>query len=171
MGLLALIPFGELIVDRLSKWSERRDAIKQAKVDAEVATLRAKAELAAYTVKADIEWDLKWADQATNSWKDEWLLVLWTIPLVGLFIPPLRPYVIEGFDYMRGFHPDAGFWYMAGWAVIFAATFGLKGAMAYMLPGRTAQIATILGGIPEDIPEKAASTAQAAITKLLADKP
>lgn len=171
MGLLALIPFGEMIVDRISKWAERRDAIKQAEADAKVAVLKAKAELAAYTVKSEIEWDLKWADQASNSWKDEWLLILWTVPLVGLFIPPLRPYVIEGFDYMRGFHEDAGYWYMAGWAIIFAATFGLKGALAYMLPGKAAHLAKIIGELPDDIPDKAASSAQAAISKLLAEKP
>lgn len=167
MGLLALLPFGELIVNTLSKWSERRDALKDAKLQAEIAEYKAKAEIAAYKVKADIEWDLKWADQAGNSWKDEFMLLLWSAPLIGLFIPGIRDYVMEGFRFLQLFNPDVAYWYMAGWSIIFAAVFGFKQAAAIMLPGQTGKLAQILAGIPDDIPEGVAQEAQSKVTEAI----
>ena len=171
MSWLAFVPFGELIIESVSKWSQRRDSIKQAEVDARIAELKAKAEIAAFKVKADIEWDLKWADQAGSSWKDEFMLLLWSFPLIGLFVPGIRPYVMEGFDYLKLFNAEAGYWYMAGWAIIFSATFGFRQAAAFMLPGRTAELAKVLSSIPDDIPPEVAGSAQTAISKLLGAKP
>lgn len=167
MGLLAFLPFGEMIAKEIAGWSQRRDALKAARLDADVAELKAKAEIAAYKVKADIEWDLKWADQAASSWKDEFMLIIWAMPLIGLFVPGIRPYVLDGFEYLKGFHPEAPLWYMAGWAIIFAATFGFKSAAALMLPGQAGKLAGILGAIPDDIPPAVADKAQSAIDKAL----
>ncbi|WP_266031219.1 hypothetical protein [Brucella intermedia] len=167
MGLLSFIPFGEFIIKEVSKWSERRDAISSAKLEAELAELKAKAEVAAYKVKADIEWDLKWADQAGSSWKDEFMLILWAAPLIGLFIPGIRPFVMEGFDYLKAFNPDVAYWYMAGWAIIFSAVFGFRQAAALMLPGQAGKLAGILANIPDDIPDVVAKKAQDGIDQLL----
>lgn len=167
MSLLAYIPFGELIVKEVSGWFERRDTIRAAKLDAQVAELKAKAEIAAYKVKADIEWDIKWADQAGASWKDEFMLILWATPMIGLFIPGIQDHVIEGFNYLKAFNEDIGYWYMAGWSIIFSAVFGFKQAAALMLPGQTGKLATILSNIPEDIPEAAVEKAQASVDSVL----
>lgn len=167
MSWFAALPFVEFIVKEVSGWSQRRDILKQAKLDGQVAELKAKAEIAAYKVKADIEWDLKWADQASTSWKDEYLLIIWSVPLIGLFVPFMRPYIMEGFDYLKVFNPDAANWYMAGFAIIFSAVFGMKAATALMLPGQTGRLAGILSSIPDDIPDGAAERAQAAINAAL----
>ncbi|MBO6814564.1 MAG: hypothetical protein JJ891_06875 [Rhizobiaceae bacterium] len=140
------------------KWSERRDALKTAEHEAKVAEVKARAEVAAYKVKADIEWDLKWADQASSSWKDEFILAIWSIPILGLiasmFIPPMRPAVMETLNYLQAFHPDFAEWYMAGWGIIFAATFGMRNAMSVMLPGRAARVLEASKGLKDDIPEE-----------------
>lgn len=149
--------------DKVSRWSERQDQLAQAKHEASVAEWRAKSEVAAFKVKADLEWDLKWADGAAASWKDEFMLVLWAFPLIALFIPGLRPFVMEGFEYLKGFHEDAPQWYMAGWAIIFAATFGFKQAATLMMPGRVAKLASALGSLDDDIPDTIAGKAQEAI--------
>lgn len=167
MGWLAAIPLVEYLVKQVSDWSARRDQIKQAETDAKVAELRAKAEIAAYKVKADIEWDLKWADQAGSSWKDEFMLILWSLPMIGLFVPGLRPFVIDGFNYLKMFNPDAPAWYMAGWAIIFAAVFGFRQAAALMLPGQTGKLAGILAQLPDDIPDEVAGKAQASVAEAL----
>lgn len=167
MGWLAAIPLAEYVVKQLSDWSARRDQIKQAETDAKIAELKAKAEIAAYKVKADIEWDLKWADQAGSSWKDEFMLILWSMPMIGLFIPGLRPFVMEGFDYLKLFNPDAPSWYMAGWAIIFAAVFGFKQAAALMLPGQAGKLAGVLAQLPDDIPDEVATKAQSSVDALL----
>ncbi|MER9178941.1 hypothetical protein [Mesorhizobium sp. M0767] len=168
MWFTALLPIGEFIVKEVSSWSQRRDAIKSAKLDADLAVFKAQAEIAAYKVKADIEWDLKWADQAGSSWKDEYLLILWSIPLVALFIPGLRPFVEQGFDYLKTFTgADMGAWYMGGWAVIFSAVFGLKAAASLMLPGQTGKLLSILSATPDDIPPSVAAKAQSSIDAAL----
>jgi hypothetical protein len=153
----------------LSKWAERRDNIAKAKADAEIAKITAEAELAAYKYKADVEWDLKWADNAQSSWKDEWLVILWSIPLVGLFLPFLRPFIMEGFVFLKQFNPEAPTWFMAGWAIIFAATFGLKQAVQLMLPSRIASLATAMGAISDDIPNSAVEKANEVLAKLKDD--
>lgn len=148
------------VTGEVSKWSERRDRLSTARLEAEVASFRAKAEIAAYKIKSDIEWDLKWASSADMSWKDEFMLILWAFPMIGLFIPDLRPFVMDGFDYLKTFHEEAPTWYMAGWAIIFSATFGMKSAMKFMLPARAARLATVFGGLEDDIPMDVVKAAQ-----------
>jgi hypothetical protein len=171
MSWLAYLgPIGEVIKwgsGELSKWSERRDTLKTVTLEAKVASIKAQAEIAAYKAKADLEWDLKWADGASSSWKDEFMLVLWAIPMIGLFIPGIRPFIMEGFEYLKGFHQDAPEWYMAGWAIIFAATFGFKQAASLMLPGKVAKLAGALGSIPDDVPYDIAKAAQGKISKAI----
>jgi hypothetical protein len=167
MWFLKLIPFGEFLAKEAADWVRRRDTLKEVTLTAEVADIKARTEMAAYRVKADLEWDISWADQASKSWKDEFMLVLWAFPLIGLFIPGIRPFIMEGFDYLRLFHSEAPTWYMAGWAIIFAATFGFKQAAALMLPGKAASLAGILAGIPGDIPPGVADKAQSAVDKAL----
>lgn len=151
----------------VSEWVRRKQEIERAKVDATVQEIVTKGELAAYRLKAEVEWDLKWADAAATSWKDEWLTILWSIPLVLLFIPGLNGYVMEGFERLKYFHEDAGYFYMAGWAIIFAATFGMKSATSLMLPRRTAAAIGAMAGAGDDIPDNAAASAQAKANEII----
>lgn len=141
--------------ERLARWQDHQDRIETARIEAQEATLKAQAELAAWKVKADVEWDLEWAKQAGSSWKDEYLTILFTLPIIGLFIPGIAPFVMEGFDHLRQFHPDAPTWYMGGVSVVVAATFGIKQALNFMLPGRFAALAGAMGALPDDIPQDA----------------
>ena len=167
MSLLSYLPFGEFIVKEVASWFQRRDTLKAARLEADLAEIKARAEIAAFKVKADIEWDLSWADQAKNSWKDEFMLILWALPMIGLFIPGIRPFVMEGFDFLRAFHEDAPTWYMSGWAIIFAATFGFKQAAGIMLPGKAAALAGVLANIPDDVPKGVVDKAQSAVDEAL----
>lgn len=147
----------------VSAWSERRDKLKAAELDVQLAEAKSRAELAVYKLKSDIEWDLKWADASARSWKPEFILILWSLPTVCLFIPGLRGYVVDGFEYLKLFHPDIPTFFMAGWGIIFAATFGMKQAISFMLPGKVAKIAEVFSKLPDDIPQAAVERAQAAI--------
>lgn len=179
MGLLAILgalatPF-QLVVDRVSKWSERRDKLTEAKLGAELAKITAEAELAAYKVKADVEWDLAWAGQAQASWKDEYILVLWTIPMLtflpALFIPTWRDNFVDTMQFVQNlFGPDILYWYMGGWGVIFSATFGMKSALQFMVPGNVGKIAAAFQQLPDDIPDGAAAAVTEGIKERLAGK-
>ena len=34
---------------------------------------------------------------AKDSWKDEWILILWSIPMIMIWIKPLQQFVEDGF--------------------------------------------------------------------------
>ena len=160
------------VTDQLSKWSERRDALKDAQLKADIAQLTAKAELAAYKVKADTEWDLAWAGQAQASWKDEYLLILWSLPFAAtvlmMFFPGLHDQLSTTMEFIKAnFGVEAFYWYFGGWGVIFSATFGLKTASQIMVPGTVGKVAGLLSSLPADIPEDAADAATGKIRELL----
>jgi len=157
---------GKWVWAQFQTYQAGQKALNDAKLDLELAELKAKTETAAYKVKSELEWDLKWADAANNSWKDEYLLVFWSLPLIALFIPgPTRDAAVWWLDYLKNFSPDAPMWYLAGWSIIFAASFGMRQALAVMLPGRVAALATSLGSAPPDIPEDAIKAIDARLKK------
>lgn len=175
MGLLSYIPIVgpilETAVEEISKWSKRRDLIKAAELQARVAEINAKAEIAAYKVKADIEWDLKWAGQAESSWKDEWLMILWSIPMVlgmfCVFVPGLRDDLVTTLEFINGLNDQILFWYAGGWALIFGATFGYKGFVQMMVPNKVQKVADAFGRLADDIPMDAVEDAQNLISSRL----
>ena len=68
----------------------------------------------------DNSWEL---EQIKNSgWKDEFVLLLLSIPLVMSFIPQMQPYVVDGFAALST-TPD---WYQ--WLIlsVFAAIYGIR---------------------------------------------
>lgn len=163
---------GTFFVKEVSDWSRRRDSLKAATLEAEVAEIKARAEIAAYKVKADIEWDLAWAGQAQSSWKDEFILILWTIPVLAflpsLFFEGARESTMATLDYLKMTFGD-GFlnFYTIGWGVIFSATFGMKAAAKMMLPGTVTKITEAFDDIPDDVPEAAVTAAQKKVSSFV----
>lgn len=96
---------------------EGQRKIKLAEVEAEIA-------LAAKRASAEIDWDLMWADQAKTSWKDEWFVLLHSIPVIMAFIPSMAPYVAQGFEALSSSAPD---WFITFYGAGVAASFGIRG--------------------------------------------
>lgn len=177
-GFLSLIaalavPF-QYVAGEVSKWSERRDKLQEAQLGAKLAKITAETELAAYKAKADVEWDLQWAGQAQSSWKDEYILLLWTIPMLAfiptLFFPSLRDEALTTLQFLQTtFGPDLLYWYMGGWGVIFSATYGMKGALQFMVPGNAAKLASTLSTLADDIPDTAVEATTDRIKKLVSE--
>lgn len=147
------------IIEGVSKWSERRDKLREAELEERLSYHRARSELAAEIVKADTEWDLEWARTSNNSWKDEWLLILWSIPMVAflpaLFFEGARGSLLNTLTFIRQLDENALWFYFGGWGVIFSAVFGLKAAAQIMLPGKVTQIANAFSTLEDDIPDTA----------------
>ncbi len=159
----ALFGLGDLIVKGGLDWLQGRQRIAEAKLNSEIAKIEAEAELAAYKLKADVEWDLAWAGQAESSWKDEYLLFLFTIPLwgliIGLFLPDARPAVMETLDWLKAIHPMILEFYLGALAVIVSAVYGVRAFAQGWLPGRVARIAEAFGELDDDIPDQAVEAA------------
>ncbi|OUU16195.1 MAG: hypothetical protein CBB97_23305, partial [Candidatus Endolissoclinum sp. TMED37] len=61
------------------------------------------------------------------SWKDEWLVILFSIPLILAFIPGMEGVVEQGFAQLEQM-PD---WYQYSLGVIVAASFGVRSATKF----------------------------------------
>ena len=96
----------------------------KAKVKADVAKAEAEAVVMQKKATGEIDWDLKMADASASSWKDEWLVILFSIPLILAFIPGMEDIVSRGFQQLEQM-PE---WYQYSLGVIVAASFGVRSA-------------------------------------------
>ncbi len=96
--------------------------IKEAKIKAKVAKFEAKAQRSLKELEAETNWDLYALKQMGESWKDEFIMVLWFLPLVMLFVPGLQVYAIAGFNALHSV--PYGYWLVVFGIV--ASTFGLR---------------------------------------------
>jgi len=81
---------------------------------------------------ADIDWDTQAMKNAETSWKDEWFVILLSIPAVMAFIPGLSEYVGLGFDELAK-APD---WLLVAFGIAVAASFGYRKFADRMLKGK-----------------------------------
>ena len=96
----------------------------RANTEVKVATPKAKAAVLEKQVTGEIEWDVEAIKGSTGSWKDEWLTVLFSIPLILAFIPGMGDLVMNGFEQLSEM-PE---WYQYSLGVIVAASFGVRSA-------------------------------------------
>ena len=87
---------------------------------------KSKAEAVIMEKKAtgEIDWDLEMAKGSTTSWKDEWLTILFSIPLILAFVPGMEEIVANGFAQLQSMPT----WYQYSLGVIVAASFGVRSA-------------------------------------------
>lgn len=111
---------GQFLENRREK-SRANNELKITKVKAETELLQKK-------VAGTVDWDLEMAKASSTSWKDEWLTILFSIPLVLCFCGEWgRDIVREGFVALSGM-PD---FYQMTLGVIVAASFGFRGAAKF----------------------------------------
>ena len=70
----------------------------------------------------DHEWEMQSLLQHSKGWKDEFVLIVVSIPMVGSFVPHYRPYIQEGFSALEG----TPFWYQVLLSSIFFAVYGIR---------------------------------------------
>ena len=72
------------------------------------------------------DWERIMAEGAKSSWKDEWFVIVLSIPLVLAFIPGAEGWVDRGFEQLSK-APD---WYFYSLGIAISASFGVRGAQA-----------------------------------------
>jgi hypothetical protein len=102
-----------------TSWLENR----KAKAAGKIAITNAKIAARVKKEEAKANMDLSAMDNMRFSWKDEYLVILLTMPLIACFIPGLADYVAAGFDILKYNTPD---WYKWALSGMIAATFGLR---------------------------------------------
>ena len=75
----------------------------------------------------ELDWDITMAEGSKHSWKDEWLVILFSVPLILAFIPGMEGVVERGFAQLQQM-PD---WYQYSLGVIVAASFGVRSATKF----------------------------------------
>lgn len=111
---------GGKVVEAYDSRSQRKHDEKLKKIELDELKHKTKMEMVQRGQEIDNSWEL---EQIKNSgWKDEFVLLLLSIPLVMSFIPQMQPYVVDGFAALST-TPD---WYQ--WLIlsVFAAIYGIR---------------------------------------------
>ena len=78
--------------------------------------------------RGEIDWDLKMADASANSWKDEWLTILFSVPLILAFCGDWGRQIVEdGFVALQAL-PE---YYRYTWGIIVSASLGTRAATKF----------------------------------------
>lgn len=117
---------GKGIVEPIADYAKRRQELKQARFEAQLKAEQAagdrRAQLIREGLAADANWEMTFAQQAASSWKDEYTLIVVSIPAVMAFIPGLSGYVTAGFAALEKTPP----WYQLLLITLFFATVGIR---------------------------------------------
>ena len=110
-----------------SSWLEGRN--EKIKASTKVKVARAEAEAIVMQKKAtgEIDWDIGMAKSSGESWKDEWLTIIFTAPLVLLMFGE-QERVTEFFVALE----NCPQWYQYLLGTIVAASFGFRGAAKFL---------------------------------------
>jgi hypothetical protein len=100
---------------------------KKLQSEQKLTKIKAETELMQQQIKGEADWDLEGIKNTKGSWKDEYLTILFSIPLLLCFLPFTVDYVERGFEALSK-TPD---WYKYTLGVIVSASFGIKGATKF----------------------------------------
>ena len=112
------------IANIAGSWIDGKVEQTKAKASANVARAKAEATIMEKKATGEIDWDIEMARSSASSWKDEWLVILFSIPLILAFIPGMEDVVQNGFEQLNKM-PE---WYQYSLGVIVAASFGVRSA-------------------------------------------
>jgi len=92
-------------------------------IDGKTAVQKAEAQIRMKEATGEIDWELAAIRATQSSWKDEWLTILFSIPLILSFCGSWgRQVVYDGFIALQQM-PD---WYQISLGAIVAASFGIR---------------------------------------------
>lgn len=111
---------GGKVVEAIDSRGQRKHEQKVQALELEKLRHSKQIELIQTGQQLDNAWEL---EQIKNSgWKDEFVLLLLSIPLVMSFIPEMQPYVVEGFAALST-TPE---WYQWLILAVFTAVYGIR---------------------------------------------
>lgn len=121
----ALIP---IVGDLAGSWLKGRVETKAAQTKAKVAKAEAEAEIMKVAATSEANWEKIMAQGTVHSLKDEWLVLLFSIPLILAFCGDWgRNIVAQGFAALDTM-PE---WYQYSLGVIVASSFAVRSATKF----------------------------------------
>jgi uncharacterized membrane protein YqiK len=116
-----MIPIISAVAQVATTWVSGKAEAAKINSEAKLATTRAKAIVMEKVATGELEWNQAMAEASNKSWKDEWLTILVSIPLILAFTGH-EDVVMKGFTALEAM-PD---FYKTAVGVVFAASFGIQ---------------------------------------------
>ena len=128
-----LVTLCSAIVSGISGYFKDKNEIKKVQVEADKLLIMAEAESKAKRLEreAEMNYDLDRIamQNMDKSWKDEFLLILFSIPIAMCFFPEYRQYVEDGFKTLN-IIPE---WFMYIYVAMIVVIYGLRGLLRMFL--------------------------------------
>ena len=128
-----LVTLGSAIVSGISGYFQDKNEIKKVQVEADKLLIMAEAESKAKRLEreSEMDYDLDKLSMIAmdKSWKDEFLLILFSIPIAMCFFPEYRQYVEDGFKTLN-IIPE---WFMYIYVTMIVVIYGLRGLLRMFL--------------------------------------
>ena len=116
------------ITERAGGWLKGKADAQAAAANLKLVEAEAKATIMKSAATSEAEWEKIMAQGSQSSWKDEWLTILFSVPLVLCFTGEWgRQTVSDGFAALESM-PE---WYQYTLGVIVAASFGVRSATKF----------------------------------------
>jgi hypothetical protein len=120
------------IAELAGGWLKGRVDSQASAANLKLVEAEAKATIMKSAATSEADWERLMAQGSQNSWKDEWLTILFSIPLILSFCGEWGRKVVEdGFIALQGM-PE---WYQYTVGVIVAASFGVRSATKFFKKG------------------------------------
>jgi len=124
-----LEPITNIIKEPITEWQKRKtleveitDKEKDRVHELNLKKIDVATELAKKGLQVESTWDTNAQQDMKTSWKDEYLTILFSIPLILAFFPSTQDAILKGFETLDK-TPD---WYMLLVSGIVAGVFGLR---------------------------------------------
>lgn len=115
------------IANLAGTWLEGKVERQKAKTEMVVSERKMAAQINLKKANADIDWDMIALENQRNSWRDEFLTILLSIPIILCFVPGFEETVSNGFENMEKL-PN---WFQIAFLGSVASAFGLRGLQQF----------------------------------------
>lgn len=122
-------PIAGIVKEPLTEWQKRKtleveqeDKALEREHELKIEQLKINSKLAEQGIQVEANWDARAQENMKHSWKDEYLLILFSLPLIGCFIPEYQEDVLRGFEILQ----QTPQWYI--WSILgmVAGAWGLR---------------------------------------------
>ena len=114
------------VANLAGSWLQGKADKNAASAELKLTEAKAKAQILLSEKTSVADWERIMAEGSKSSWKDEWFVIVLSIPLVLAFIPGAEGWVDRGFEQLS----KAPNWYFYSLGIAISASFGVRGAQA-----------------------------------------
>ena len=114
------------IANLAGSWLQGKADKNAADAELKLTEAKAKSQILRSKNTSVADWERIMAEGSKSSWKDEWFVIVLSIPLILAFIPGAEGLVARGFEQLSK-APD---WYFYSLGIAIGASFSIRGAQA-----------------------------------------